>query len=225
MEEKFSLQHNSYLIFMLNYAPIIIFGIIAIVFLHKYIPDVLEYIIVFAIFVIALYKGINPLKSNKRILVVTDKTISLCKYKKKQPIVLVRYNNDDISKIDGTSVNDSGEYLITKQDGSTEILEISTGLKPNKELVLKINNAFSKIFCEKLELSDYKDLDEYKQTNAIPKDVINFDKTTKAKRISWAVINTFLVVLPSGMGILASLWILFSSIKLVLEILVKICGG
>ena len=225
MEEKFDLKHNSYLVFMLNYAPIVIIGIIAVIFFHSKINNTLEYLLVAGIFFAGCWKGFRPLKNNKRFLVITDKNITVCKYKRKQPVVINQFNNDSISKIDASNVLEAGAYLITKNDNTAEILEISTGLKPDKELVLKINTALYKAFGEKFYLEDKKEIEEYINTSVVPKTILDNDKGIKNNRIAWCCINTIIGFLPTLLGILAVLWVFFRSIQFVLEMLLKIMGN
>lgn len=222
MEEKFMLKHNSYMIFILNYAPIVVIGTIAVVFFHGKIVNWLEFLAVTAVFIGALWKGLSPLKQNKRFLVITDKNITIGKYKRKQPVVIQQIENESISMINASNINDTGAYLIIKNDKTPEVLEISAGFKPDKELVLKINAAFYKIFGDKFHIENNQEIQDYINTNVVPDEIIKADKNTKGTRIALSCIQTLLSIIPTLLAILAILWLFFMSIYQILTLILKV---
>lgn len=215
MEEKFLLKQNAFITFMLNYVPIVVYGCIAVIILHRFnLPDWIEYSLLAVVFIGAILKGALPLRHNKRLMIISDKSIRICKYKKKQPVVLEQYSNDSIEKIQDLA---DGAYLVTVKNADNALICLSYGLKPEKELCLKVNSALNKIFGDKFETTNKTEINQYTETGAIPKSIKDFDKSTKIKRITWTVINTIVALLPTAMAILAGLWIIFSLLLVVLK--------
>ena len=220
-EEKFLLKQNAYITFMLNYAPILISGTIIFLFLKTFvnIPDWLEYGIYMLLFISAIIVGICPLKKNNRLLIVSDKSIRLCKFHKKQPQVITQYSNDIIEGIKDLS---EGMYELKIKNAEPSVLSLTYIAKPDKELCLKVNTALYKIFKDKFETGDKQEVIQFIETGIVPTSIKEYDKSLHSKRIIWAVINTIVGLLPTLLGILALCWCILNIITVILKLVMTV---
>lgn len=219
-EQRFDLSQNSFVLFILSYAPGLIAGAIAIAFLGSFLPRVVEHIAYVLLFIVMLIKAIMDLQLNKRTLVVSENSIIVYLKKRKNNILLQKISNAEIA-----SIKQVGEeaFAVTKNDGTEEIILLSCSLKPYKTLLYSVKTALFKVCGEsRTDFMQDEFFVNYIKTKVLPQKLLKEDKDAKMLRIFLVVLYIVLAVLPSVLCILALLIILLTSLIVFLKGIIAI---
>lgn len=215
-EQKFDLSQNSFVIFMLAYAPGLVAGAITITYLGSWIPDVLQKCAYVILLIVMIIKAIMALQYNKSTLIINDNSIMVYLKKRKNNILLTKINKDDIE-----AIKQAGEqgFIVTKKNGQEEYISLSCYLKPYKALLYSVKAALFKIYGEERTnfLSDKLTM-QYISSKKFPAELLKTDKENKSIRIFIVILSVILAGLPTIIGIL-------EIISFILRILITFLQG
>lgn len=214
-EQKFDLSQNSFVIFILSYAPGLITGAIIIAFLGSFLPRIVEEIAFVLLFIGMLIKAIMDLQLNKRTLVVSEKSIMVYLKKRKNNILLQKINNEEIESIKQI---EKEAFTITKKDGTEELIALSSSLKPYKTLLYSVKLALFKVYGEnRTDFMQDEFFANYIKTKALPQKLLKEDKDYKISRTFLVILCMILAGIPSILSILAILIIILSALIVFLK--------
>lgn len=220
--KTFDLSQNSFVIFMTSYAPGLITGTIALVFINSILPfpDFLEKAFYIILFIAMLVKAIMSLQLNKRTLILSEDAIEIYWKKRKNNILLTKINNDEITSI---KQFEEEAFVVTKKDGQEEILSISCHLKPYKILLYSIKKAlFDKYGNKCINFEQDNFLTEYINNKTLPKQLQKVDNDSKATRLLLIIVYLVFAGLPTIIALLAILLLILMALMAFLKGIVAI---
>lgn len=219
MEVQYSLKRNSFMIFTIDFLKVIFFGILFIAIpLYKasYVASVTaSAIVLFA----AIIVGIMSLKDNNDYIVITDKTISLCKKKKNQFEVLKQFSEDNIKNI--IISNELKAVVIESMNEElTTLFNFKSIKSMYNELFFKISASLYKNFPSKFEDVN-ENINTFNETNVIPECIKKADTSSKFQTIFYIIFLSVLSFLPLCLTLLSIGWIICQCVLFILEIILS----
>lgn len=214
MEEKFQLKESRFKGFLFRYAPIQIFGSIALTFIDKFIQvEIIDALLSAVLFISAIVWGVLPLKNLNRQLLITDKTIVVMKNGKK-PVVAQQIAVDKVNKV---TEYPNGDYIFEYNNGEAEVISLTYAINPQKEQVFRVNAAFERIFGDKFIMQDKSEIKKYLETNVLPEYIAKEDQNTKSQVTVSMVLYIIFGIIPTLLGVLQTIHIILLILLLILK--------
>lgn len=216
-KKTFDLSQNSFVIFMSSYAPGLITGTIAFVFINSILPlpDFLGKAFYVILFIAMLINAIMSLQLNKRTLVLSEDAIEVYWKKRKNNVLLTKINNDEIISI---KQHEEEDFIVTKKDGKEEIIPISCHLKPYKILLYSIKKAlFDKYGDKCINFEKDNFLTEYINNKTLPKELQKADNDSKTTRLLLIIVYLIFAGLPTILALLAILLLILMTLMAFLK--------
>lgn len=226
MEKQFNLRQNPFQVFLFIYAPIIIPGVILGSYLFG-MNDIMKetgILIYFVSFVTALVLGIKAIINNNKVLVVSDKNINLCRYKKNQVFVEKQFNLEKITKIKAPDNIESNNYIIYPKGAVPHSIRISSIISPEYETALQISSAFYKLLDNRFICPFISDVRSYTESNIVPPEIREKQNSKNGNLIIATVLYSFFSIIPTCIGVLSVFRTILKFILIIMKLIAHIAG-
>lgn len=163
------LKRNSFLIFVLNAMPLIVFGAIISAFLYQFGRE-LFVLVDFIFFIGAIINGFLALVGNNRVIVFARNNVSICNVTKGAPKVIKRWVYEEIQFFycDDKETKISVEFVNGKP---YKILDFSNVPMLGKEAFFLAKAELCRYFPNKVKNLRDSNVDSYIQSGIIPNDI------------------------------------------------------
>ena len=216
-DKKISLKQNAFVSFGIFYSQTIIIGAIIMIYVGKFLPDILEHLIYVGLFIFALCRAISSLKSNQRSIIATNSSLMLYEKKKKQDVLLFKIDDKDVEKVEQI---EEDLYQISKKNSAIELLPLTFSLKATRKLDLEVRALLCEKYGERAESISNEDVEEYLKTRVVPKEIDSATQVSNSTGMAYAVIGLIISLIPTALALLSIPLLILESLKFVLGLLV-----